>query len=210
MPAVPRPLRRVSLLLALALTLTACSKAEDAKPNPDFVPRREVATTTTPATLPSGEPDPYAVPEVIDKAYIEKVLNGLEAERVKVRENVYLRDRYDPEDDRRLRAVFMGDALDWNITYWPDNVHVEHPEKDGRTTLAASLISVSTIRSAGRGCIWAEALTTPQPGLPDYPPYPTGNVLRREKDVDRSLNPTGWKLAQNTSPEFVTKEMACD
>lgn len=191
--------------------VAGCSNADadDARPNPDFSPRREVLTTT-PATLPTGEPDPYAVPEVIDKAYIEKVLTRLDDERKKVHENVVLRDRYEVDDDRRLRAIFTGDALDWNLTYWPDNVHVEHPEKDGRTTIAAPLMSVTRVHDAGPSCIWADALWTPQTGLTARPPVDVGHVLKREIDVDSSLNPTGWKLSQDTSPEFITKETACD
>ena len=84
------------------LVLAGCSSAEPAEDVPSAtVPTAPATTTTT---------DPYAVPAVIDEAYVNRVLAGLDAAvgevvRMVVRTRTIPREAVD-----RLRAVYATDA----------------------------------------------------------------------------------------------------
>lgn len=198
------PLRVLGPLLLLVVALGGCSNTDaEGAPNPDFRPQKE-----TPSTLRSGAVDPYAVPDVIDKAYIEKVISAIDVERNKTTDKVILEDRFDPIDEQRLRALYGGDALDWQLSHWRDAVYVEHPEKDGRTSIPALGMAVTAIHEASQDCVWVNTLFTPS-GLPDRPPFEVGQVLQRRSSIDRSFNPTGWVLTQDGLMEQITKANAC-
>jgi len=85
------------------LVLAGCSSAERAEDVPSAtVPTAPATTTTT---------DPYAVPAVIDEAYVNRVLAGLdeavgEVVRLMVRTKTIPREAVD-----RLRAVYATDRL---------------------------------------------------------------------------------------------------
>ena len=99
-------MRRSAVGGAVLCLLVACS---DAEPTPSAEPSATVATA--PATTTTT--DPYAVPAVIDEAYVNRVLAGLDAVvgdvvRMVVRTRTIPREGVD-----RLRAVYGTDeALD--------------------------------------------------------------------------------------------------
>lgn len=93
-------LRAVAAAMALAAS-AACSSTPADTASPSATVRTEPPTTTT--------TNPYAVPEVIDVAYVNRVLAGLDAAvgdvtRMVVRTRTIPREAYD-----RLRAIYATD-----------------------------------------------------------------------------------------------------
>src|SRR5205085_10070389 len=92
-----RSLVAALVAMATAPILTACAgKSEPLVPTAT-VP---VATTTT---------NPYAVPEVIDEAYVNRVLAGLDAAVGDMLRLVVSARTIPPEALERLRALYIGD-----------------------------------------------------------------------------------------------------
>jgi hypothetical protein len=63
------------------------------------------------ATVPTTPPDPYAVPAVIDEAYVNRVLAALDQAVGDVVRMVVSTKTLSPEAIERLQAVYVGDAL---------------------------------------------------------------------------------------------------
>ena len=94
---------RRNLAAALVLLVAAaCSQSGDERGPTATVP--PAATTTRPA-------DPYAVPEVIDAAYVNRVLAGLDAVMGDVVRLVVKTKTLPPEAYDRLRAIYGDDEL---------------------------------------------------------------------------------------------------
>lgn len=96
-----RPAIRVALAAVLLTASAACSPGSADRAGPTATVRTEPPATTT--------TNPYAVPAVIDVAYVNRVLAGLDAlrgdaTRVVVRARTIPRDVYD-----RLRAAYGTD-----------------------------------------------------------------------------------------------------
>jgi len=131
-------------VLVATLLLVACSDNEDPLGPAATLPQ---GTTTT---------NPYAVPAVIDEAYVNRVLAGLDqvvgdairllAQRRLLDEDVYY----------RLRAVSSGDVFQLKL----DGLQTDllggmsgYPESPGN-----KLTTVSRVISASSSCIFAEVL----------------------------------------------------
>ena len=84
-------------MLAIALALVGCGGGgdEDATPPPPIA---------EPSTLP---PDPYAVPAVIDAAYVNRVLEGLDAVMGDVVRIMHRTRDVPPEVIDRLEALYL-------------------------------------------------------------------------------------------------------
>ena len=63
------------------------------------------------ATVPTVPPDPYAVPAVIDEAYVNRVLAALDQAVGDVVRMVIRTKVLSPEAIERLQAIYVGDAL---------------------------------------------------------------------------------------------------
>jgi hypothetical protein len=63
------------------------------------------------ATVPTTPPDPYAVPAVIDEAYVNRVLAALDQAVGDVVRIVVSTKTLSPEAIERLQALYVGDAL---------------------------------------------------------------------------------------------------
>lgn len=84
---------------ALALAATACGGGEGSEAGPTAtVPPAPASTTTT---------NPYAVPEVIDAAYVNRVLQGLDAAMGDIVRLVIATRDIPPEAVDRVKAVFL-------------------------------------------------------------------------------------------------------
>jgi hypothetical protein len=90
--------RRVILALAAMLLLTACSPKSTGAATPSATVATEPARTTT-----TG---PYDIPPVIDAAYVNRVLAGLDAVYGDVTRMVVSTKRLPPEALARLRAIY--------------------------------------------------------------------------------------------------------
>ncbi|MFN2503204.1 MAG: hypothetical protein ABR540_03040 [Acidimicrobiales bacterium] len=87
----------VTVAGVLALAATACDRNEEDAPLGATVPTAGPTTTTT---------DPYAVPDLIDVGYVNRVLAGLDAVDGDVF-RLYLRERrISPEISARIKALY--------------------------------------------------------------------------------------------------------
>lgn len=174
----------VSLLLAGALT--ACSSGDE-----------PAAPTATVGTAPPVTPttDPYAVPPVIDEAYVNRVLEGLDAAvggvvRMVVREGGIPR-----EAAERLQAIHIdNDSWQLEIDLLQrdsfENFSSYKPNPGNLRTRVAKLIT------ATKECVFAEVLRDyTDVGIRPEPPVSQEWVALRPVTSERDpkgYNPTHW------------------
>lgn len=171
------------------LALAACSSAEPAAQElpSATVPTAPATTTTT---------DPYAVPAVIDAAYVNRVLAGLDAVvgdvvRMVVRTRTIPREAYD-----RLRAIYATDAR--------LQLKIDSLQQDLRAGLAGyrlpepgnKLSTVTEVLSQRQGCIFMQvsrdysaSSLNPSPQLTTQ--WIALRLLEHSRDPN-GYNATGW------------------
>ena len=93
---------RAALLVVTTLVVAACSSGSGEAEQRTTVPTAPALTTTT---------NPYAVPEVIDAAYVNRVLTGLDAAVGDVVRIVLAAGHVTPESLDRLEALDQGEAF---------------------------------------------------------------------------------------------------
>jgi hypothetical protein len=86
-------------LTVAAAALVACDRGGDS------------GADSPTATVPTTPPDPYAVPAVIDEAYLNRVLAALDQAFGDVVRMVVSTKTLSPEAIQRLQALYVGDAL---------------------------------------------------------------------------------------------------
>lgn len=177
------------------LLLAACSDGGGAAVGVPSatVPTLPPQTTTT---------NPYDIPDVIDAAYVNRVLAGLDAAFGDiVRE--FARTRQLPESTlERLRAVY-GDLELLNLQYGLLQVYARTNPFPLPTIPGNKKTEVSLLISAGRSCIFAEVLR-------DYSAFVGREQPRRTEWValeplsaagSRPENATGWAYVYEGSDQ---------
>ncbi|MDQ6929018.1 MAG: hypothetical protein M3159_10235, partial [Actinomycetota bacterium] len=89
--------------LAAVAMLASCSRDPAPSASSATVPTTARPTTTT---------DPYAVPQVIDVAYVNKILGALDAAVGDITRMVVRTRDVPPEAQQRLRALYLGEFYD--------------------------------------------------------------------------------------------------
>lgn len=131
-------------MLALALVAGSCRSGDEDPLVPNATVRTEFPTTTT--------TDPYAVPAVIDAAYVNRVLASLDALTGEAF-RLYIRDRrITPEISDRLRAAYgSGEIYDLTVRSF---------EKEKDTRLSAPpgnpVSTVTRLITASPNCVYAQ------------------------------------------------------
>lgn len=183
---------RAALATALLTALVACSSpsADRASSSGPTVPTEPATTTTT---------DPYAVPAVIDVAYVNRVLAGLDAitgdvVRLVVQTRTIPREAYD-----RLRAIYTDD-------HWLQ-ADIDSFQADLRSGLAGyrqqpgnAITTVTRLMTVVSKCIFARVNR-------DYSAVGTNSSATDTqwialKPLDQARDPQGynktsWALAYN-------------
>ncbi len=177
-----RRLAVVGMLVVGLVVGAACGGGDDEPLGPTAtVPQ---ATTTT---------NPYAVPAVIDEAYVNRVLAGLDqvfgdAVRIVVASRTFPTDAA-----RRVEAVYAGNVRLAVLGSISDAANsrldnFEQPPSNQRTTASDLLMATPT-------CIFTE-ISRDYSGVTtdDDPPVTQWAVLRRAENFDTpgGHNPTGW------------------
>lgn len=140
--------RVLGCAVVLLLAFTACNGGDDDTASP---------TTTAPSTTTTGPADPYAIPDTIDVAYVQRVIDKLdqvdgEATRIIVREGELV-----PAAADYLKAVYRGPELDAQLQLWLDDIgdgldSYRRPPGDVTSAVerilhaAANCIAVATVR----------------------------------------------------------------
>jgi hypothetical protein len=179
---------------ALLVLATACSGARRAD-GPTATVRTEPETTTT--------TNPYAVPAVIDAAYVNRVLAGLDQAVGDVVRLVVRSRTLPPEAVDRLRALYTGDVLQLRIDSFQDELRAGlaayQPNPGNKRTTASDLIT------AGATCIFARvardysAVTLTRDSTPAVQ-----WVALRPRGADRTpdnFNPTPWMYTYDGSQQ---------
>jgi hypothetical protein len=184
--------RCVGGLLALTLlgaALAGCDRSStEAQPQGATVPTAAPTTTTT---------DPYAVPAVIDIAYVNRVLAGLDAVmgdviRLIVSTRIIPREAAD-----RVRAVYATDHL-LNLTLDGFSQDVAAGLEDYRREPGNRVTKVSQVIEASPSCIFA-SVTTDYSAISAHGGSSSSLswvalVPRNPSRDPFSFNETGWML----------------
>lgn len=196
--------RRTSIpavLAALALAASAACSSGDADrgsagANPTVAtdpPRTNPTVATVPA--PTTTTSPYAVPAVIDAAYVNKVLAALDkvlgdAIRSIVAAGTITTDGYD-----RLRAIF-GDTELLQNTVSLLEIQMHAGFREYKRTPGNRETTVNHVISARPTCIWARverdySAVDANPGITVNPQWVSLRPIDPSRDP-KQYNPTPW------------------
>ncbi len=173
----------------------ACSKSE-----PEAQPRTTVQILTTTTTT-----DPYAPPPVIDEAYVNRVLAGLDQVVGDVVRMVARKRAVTPEAEEYLRAVYSDEGRafvrhrDGLREDAKEGMAGVRPEPGNKVTTVSRLISIRA------DCVFAQVQRDFSPVV--YEPNPELAVqwvglkpLDTRRDP-RGLNPTPWMYVYDGFPQ---------
>lgn len=172
----------VGWLLAAGLVLGACSDSDQS----------DVPTATVPVAPPTTvAPDPFAVPAIIDEAYVNRVLAALDAPIGDVLRLVVEERSVTPEAIEQLKAIYVNPEL--------LALSIRSFEEDLRTGFAGYRLppgdrttTVKRLLSGRPDCLFVEVQR-------DYSTVATEPVEARSEWIamrpqSRSINVTGWGL----------------
>lgn len=174
-------------LASLLLAASACSSSSDAdRAGPTATVATEPPTTTT--------TNPYAVPPVIDIAYVSRVLAGLDAlrgdiTRLIISSRTIPREAYD-----RMRALYGND--EWL------QLRIDNFQSDMRRGFAGystqpgnQVTTVNQLLTSARNCIFARVTR-------DYSAVGPGATTTSDRNwvalrpLDRSRDPHGYNVTE--------------
>lgn len=194
MPAGVAPLL-LAAVTVLALAGGACSSGDSDSADPPL-PTKPGVTTTTSAPAPA---DPYAIPKVIDEAYVNRVLAALDQIDGDVLRRVVAEQGIDGEVPKMLRAIYNGTQYEEELEGLRRVLsrglsNFKNPPGN-RMTVVTRLIEVRA------DCVFMEARTDSSEVLKVVTPEPPDEVelftLRpRDEGADPGrINPTPWSIA---------------
>ncbi len=176
--------------VAVVVLLAGCNGGDESTTGPTAtVPAAPASTTTT---------NPYAVPEVIDKAYVERVLAGLDgAVGDIVRLVVRTRD-IPPEAVERVKAVYL-DREGQNL----ELASLSHSLRDGfrgfRENPGNKRSTVKNLMAATPACVFVQVERDySQVGFQESAKPSTEWIVLKPLDPahdPQSYNPTPWAFA---------------
>lgn len=159
-------------------------------------------SSATSSTTSTTEPDPYAIPDTIDEAYVERVMNALygvlgDATRLSMEVN-----GTPPEVLERIIAVYTNEADDDYLKAATDRLlnnfgGFERPPGD-------STADVTEVLAGSEQCILAAFDLDPSAGLIENRSPLALSAILRPADPSRDpqgYNPTPWNLDLVTSAE---------
>ncbi|MGH9856804.1 MAG: hypothetical protein ACRD4B_03070, partial [Acidobacteriota bacterium] len=180
---------RVALAAFLLTASASCNSSSDAD-------RGTASNTVATEPAPTTTTNPYAVPEVIDAAYVNRVLAGLDlvmgdANRALLRARTLTADVYD-----RLRAIYARNSL---LQLVVDAIEDEirkgfsgyRPDPGNRVTTVTRAITAQST------CIFVSvqrdySAMSPGPNSPDLQ-WVALTPLERSRDP-HGYNPTSWAM----------------
>jgi hypothetical protein len=145
-PSVSGRLGRVAagVYLVLLGALAGCSSGDDAA--------APTATLGTAPPVPTTT-DPYAVPPVIDEAYVNRVLEGLDAAVGDVVRMVVREGGIPPEAVDRLKALYVGEFLQIQLDLLSNDVRENFSQY--RLHLGNKRTEVQELITRSQSCIFA-------------------------------------------------------
>lgn len=208
---------RVAPLVVAAVTVLtfaggACSSDDDDSADPTL-PTQPAATTTTVTGQPA---DPYAVPAVIDEAYVNRVLAALDQINGDVVREVISSRSVSIDSVERIRAVYNDPEFEVELNglrrlLKNDLTRFRDPPGNRKTV-------VRQINVARRDCVALEALVDFSEVVRDPAPavggeYEAITLRPTQPGADpQRLNPTGWSVGHDevVEPGAVPKDPLCE
>lgn len=186
MPVARRTAIRTALAATLLAASAACSPSPADKAGPGATVRTEPAPTTT--------TNPYAVPTVIDAAYVNRVLAGLDALRGDVT-RLIVRTRTIPQEAYdRLRAMYGTDrSLQLRIDNFQGDL--SHGLTGYNAQPGNQITTIAQLISASSKCIFARVAR-------DYSAVGPGATPTSDKNwvslipLDGTRDPRGYNSTQ--------------
>jgi hypothetical protein len=187
------------------LAPTACSNGAANKGTAGANPTLATDPPTTTTT------NPYAVPAVIDVAYVNRVLAGLDAAVGDIVRLVIQTKTIPPEALERMKAVYVDpDRIQRSIDGFQRDLRLNlagyRQNPGNKTTIVSELITASPV------CIFAKvqrdysAVSTDQSALRN-PQWVGLKPFDRSRDSSRS-NPTPWAFIYDGFPADPTSQPA--
>jgi hypothetical protein len=179
-----------SLVLVAALAFAAgCNGKADGGP---------VATIPPSSTSTSAPTDPYAVPAVIDEAYVNRVLAALDQVEGDVVRSLVANRIPQVDDTARLRAIYNDPQFQLELDGLIKSANTDLSEY--RTPPGNRKTRVTRLLAARPNCIvleadkdFSEVVRIPPPSPPDEVDVIT--LLPTQADADpKDLNPTPWSI----------------
>lgn len=185
----------VTAVTVLAFVGGACSSDDDGGGS---TPATQPAPPTTTTTIIQPA-DPYAIPEVIDEAYVNRLLAALDQIDGDILRRVVASEGIDAEVPKMLRAIYNDPQYDEELegirrVLGRGLEAFRRPPGNRKTT-------VERLVEARSDCVFFEARTDSSEVLKVVAPEPQGELelltLRpKQKGADPSgVNPTPWSVA---------------
>lgn len=181
--------RVLGCAVVLLLAFTACNGGDDDTASP---------TTTAPSTTTTGPADPYAIPDTIDVAYVQRVIDKLyeiEAEAVRL---IVAERELVPAAAERLAAVFLQDELNAQLRNWGDLI--PSGLDDFRSDPGVVRTTINEVPNASTTCIFVDLTENfDDVAASPAPPGQTYLVLRPKAPAQdpASRNPTPWMIGMD-------------
>ena len=195
----------IVLVAALAVVASACASDPEAAPTP--TPRTSAASPTSdgetpsPTPTPTGAADPYAVPDEIDEAYVQTVIDELDPVWGDMMDAFAQAESLDaPGGVERAAALFTPSWASQYLQLVEDGNEADPAGWDAYADpVGAPTTTVRELVRADEQCVVARVLRGQSAVFAEGggEPDPSWFVLRRVEDdtppVD--LNPTPWRIA---------------
>jgi len=186
MEYVPLVRRGLGCLVALTLVFGACNRDTD-EPSP---PRATSTSTTT--TAPA---DPYAIPDTIDVAYVQRVIDKLYEIEAEAAAEIVANKELVPSAAEKLRSIYAVDELNAQLRAWGDIVSGDELNSF-KNPPGPVEVSVVRIGTATATCVRVETLEDATPTAVS-PQTPYSNFLRLIRAAP-GQNPTPWVIAEES------------
>ena len=169
--------------LAAVAMLGSCSRdAERAAPG------ATVPTTARPTTTS----DPYAIPPVIDVAYVNRVLGALDQAVGDVTRMVAAQQEVSPTSQARLGEIYSDDVVPLRVRAYQTDLDAGLPGY--RTPPGNQETTTQDLISARPQCIFAKVIRDASAVTVNPVASSTVWVALRRSSSPRTNNPTGWAL----------------
>lgn len=193
---IARPTSRRWLLGAFAVVTllgTACAGGDDPSSGQATVPKATTSTSTA---------DPWAVPDPIDAAYVERVLAELDRIDGDAARLIVTAGELTPPAVARMRAIYGTDELNFQLEVWGELVAkkfagVKIPPGQRRTV-------VVNVLAADASCVFAETRSDFSETASSAPPPSVAFVTLKRVDESHDeghLNLTLWRIEATRVPQ---------
>ena len=172
--------REFLVVLAVSTLLAGCGSGGDGSSE------EESAAHTSTSSV-----DPWAVPDPIDIAYVQRVVDEIEYQRDFVLDEIYSSHQFSSVSESRIRALYVEPYLDLALRRASEESMQDHPNV--KADSAPARVPVKAIRSARTDCISAVVDVDTGPSVKAGGEVVEFAVTLRRADSLAESNITQWQ-----------------